>query len=113
MTALSPIRSDLMNSQIAEWAVREVSELDVVRVAEDLIRIPSQTEDEAAAVEYVRRFFERHGIEYVLQEVAPGRPQIIGRIPGRGNGRSLMLNGHLDNDSVTAAWQWEPFVPKR
>lgn len=45
------------------------------------------------------------GIEARLDEVAPGRYNVVARIPGRGGaaglGRRLLLNGHMDTVSVT------------
>jgi acetylornithine deacetylase len=38
---------------------------------------------------------ETWGFRVSLQEVIPGRPNVVARI-GRTNGRSLMFNGHLD-----------------
>ena len=63
-------------------------------------------------MEFVERLLSREGIACERQEVEPGRFQVIGRIPGTGGGRSLMLNGHLDNDSITASWRWNPYEPR-
>ena len=51
---------------------------------------------EAAFAGYLARRMERLGMETDLWEVLPGRPNIVGRLQGRGGGRSLMLLGHLD-----------------
>ena len=41
-----------------------------------------------------------------------GRPQLIGRFPGRGGGRSLVFNGHIDVVSAEPRSEWtsEPFA---
>jgi acetylornithine deacetylase len=36
------------------------------------------------------------GLEVDPWDVAPGRPNVVGRLPGAGGGRSLMLFGHMD-----------------
>jgi acetylornithine deacetylase len=36
------------------------------------------------------------GLEVSMTEVAPDRPNVVGRLRGRGGGRSLMLCGHTD-----------------
>ena len=36
------------------------------------------------------------GFEARLVDAAPGRPNVIARLPGTGGGKSLMLNGHID-----------------
>jgi acetylornithine deacetylase len=43
-------------------------------------------------------------------EPEPGRPSVIGRRPGAGGGRSLMLNGHLDTVGVDEMER--PFEPR-
>ena len=43
----------------------------------------------------------RHmGLEVQLQESAPGRPNVIARWRGSGNGRSMLLTGHTDTVSL-------------
>lgn len=43
----------------------------------------------------------RHlGLDVQLQEVAPGRPNVVGVFEGRERGRSLMLCGHVDTVGV-------------
>jgi len=41
-----------------------------------------------------------------------GRPQLIARVPGRGGGRSLVFNGHIDVVSADPRSEWasDPFV---
>jgi acetylornithine deacetylase len=55
---------------------------------------------EAEMASFVTRVLSDAGIETRLQEVSPGRPNVIGRLPGSGGGRSLILNAHLDTVSV-------------
>src|SRR6187401_572350 len=40
------------------------------------------------------------GLEVELQEVAPGRPNVIGVLEGRASGPSLMFCGHIDTVGV-------------
>jgi acetylornithine deacetylase len=49
------------------------------------------------------------GLEVQRQEVAPGRPNIIGVLEGSTRGRSLMLCGHID--TVGIAGMESPFEP--
>jgi len=44
------------------------------------------------------------------REIAPGRPNVWGRLKGRGSGPSLMLAGHLD--TVGTEGYNEPFEPR-
>jgi acetylornithine deacetylase len=55
-------------------------------------------EGEIAA--YVRRFFEQRGIETWEQEVFPGRPNVLARLPGLNPNRRIVLEAHTDTVSV-------------
>jgi len=92
--------------------LRHIREKEIVDLASDLIRIPSFTTKETPAAEYMRDFFEEHGFETEMQEVQPGRKQVVARLRGSGEGRSMMFNGHLDIDPLTESWRWDPFKPR-
>ena len=51
---------------------------------------------EAEIARFVAEWLERAGLVVALQETASERPNVIGRVRGRGGGRSLMLNAHTD-----------------
>ena len=51
---------------------------------------------EGAVGELIAARLRAAGMEVELVEVRPGRPNVIGRLPGRGGGRTLMLCGHTD-----------------
>lgn len=85
---------------------------EIVDLASELIRIPSFTTKETPAAQYMRDFFDDHGFETEMQEVEPGRKQVIARLRGLGDGRSMMFNGHLDIDPLTESWGWDPFEPR-
>jgi acetylornithine deacetylase/succinyl-diaminopimelate desuccinylase-like protein len=51
---------------------------------------------EAEIAGFVAGWLERAGLEVRVDDVAPGRPNVLARAPGRGGGRTLLLNGHLD-----------------
>ncbi|GGJ43256.1 ArgE/DapE family deacylase [Deinococcus roseus] len=59
---------------------------------------------------FVERWFQDQGIPAERQQVAPGRYNVIARVLGTGNGRSLLLNAHLD--VVGTAGMQNPFVPR-
>ncbi len=83
----------------------------------DLVRIESINPDlvaggsgEERVARYVVDFLRRAGLEAHLLEVAPRRFNAVGVLRGRGGGRSLMLNGHLDTVGVEG--MAEPFAPR-
>ena len=55
---------------------------------------------EAAIAEAIAAHLRRIGLDVEMQEAAPGRPNVVGVLEGRGRGRSLMLCGHIDTVGV-------------
>lgn len=82
----------------------------------DLVRIRSVNpafepdSSEAELVAYTERFFREHGIETQLQEVFPGRSNLIARLPGRTD-RKLLFEAHADT-VTTAGMTIPPFEPR-
>lgn len=99
-------------STVEDYVLSFVSDESVLALAKDLIRIPSPTESESAVAQYIFDLLTKEGFEVHYQEVSPGRPQVIARLRGTGGGKSLMLNGHMDNDSLTESWKWDPYEPR-
>ena len=77
-------------------------------ILERLVRIPSPTGEERAAAEAFAVWCADAGLEVALQEVAPGRPNVIARWKG-GGGPHLLLTGHLDTVPVGEGWTRDPF----
>lgn len=79
----------------------------VVRTAAELVRIdsvnPSLVPGAAGETEvgrYVARVLEELGLTARVHEPEPGRPSVVGRLPGTGDGPALMLNAHYDTVGV-------------
>ena len=51
-----------------------------------------------------RAALRESGLENVLNY--RGRPNVVGRFPGTGGGRSLILNGHIDCVTIEPAGEW-------
>src|SRR5215208_3086931 len=88
-----------------------VDDEEIVRLASDLIRIPSFTTEETACAEWLATYLSDAGLEVDLQEVRPGRKQTIAWLRGSDGGRSIMLNGHIDIDPLADGWTRDPFSP--
>jgi acetylornithine deacetylase/succinyl-diaminopimelate desuccinylase-like protein len=73
-----------------------ISPEHVCEFALDLTRIPSPTGQEGALGEFVLDWLGRQGITTIRQEVDEGRLNAVGILRGRGDGPSLMFNGHMD-----------------
>src|SRR5947209_15856253 len=55
---------------------------------------------EGEIARFVAKWLERAGVEVVLDEPAPGRPNVVGVVRGSGGGQSLLLNAHMDTVGV-------------
>ncbi|WP_161883434.1 M20/M25/M40 family metallo-hydrolase [Deinococcus alpinitundrae] len=51
---------------------------------------------ETQLAHFVADWLRAHGVAAELDEAGPGRPSVIARVSGRGGGRTLLLNAHLD-----------------
>jgi acetylornithine deacetylase/succinyl-diaminopimelate desuccinylase family protein len=93
-----------------------MSQPRVLEILADLVRINSinpaydNGRPEAELADYVRRFFEKLGLETWEQEVAPGRPNRLAKLPGRGRGR-VLLEAHMDTASINGM-TIPPFEPE-
>jgi acetylornithine deacetylase len=65
---------------------------------------------EAAAADVCRTAMRHAGLDVVMQEVAPGRPNVIGVLEGAAPGPSLMFCGHIDTVGVEG--MENPFTPR-
>ena len=88
----------------------------VVRWAQELTRIPSvyrpkRGEAEEAAALWVKGKFEELGLQTTWEVVEPGRPNVIGVLPGPEGSRRLMFEGHTDvvTEGDPSAWTHPPF----
>ena len=63
---------------------------------------------EGAFAAWFARRLEGLGMDVDVWDVLPGRPNVVGRLPGSGDGPALMLLGHLD---VVGPWGPDAFEP--
>lgn len=72
---------------------------ELFRIASELVQIPSNISlggNEEELAKYIEGVFKKEGILSSLEDACDGRPNIYALIQGSGEGRSLMLTGHLD-----------------
>lgn len=89
-------------------AIRKPRLLDLAR---DLIRIPSENPpgDERAAAAYLGDWFRGLGLKPVIQDVVPGRPNVLVRLEGQAPGPHLIFNGHTDVVPPGSGWTVDPY----
>ncbi len=98
--------------------LRKIDADEVVELTRALVRIPSvyrpgdPSATEAQVAAFVEAWLRREGFQVEVQEVAPGRPNVIGWLGEKGPGRkSLLLEGHTDvvTEGDPAEWSHPPF----
>jgi acetylornithine deacetylase/succinyl-diaminopimelate desuccinylase family protein len=87
-----------------------IDDEETIELLRDLIRCPSENPpgNEEATASCLAAFFDRNGVSHRLEEVVPGRPNLIAEI-GSSGGPTLVLNGHIDTVPAGAGWTFEPF----
>ena len=100
-----------MGQEQAAEILSQVDEKAIVDLASELIKIPSFKTEETPVAHFLADFLGQRGYQVDLQEVELGRFQTIATLKGTGDGRSLMLNGHTDINSLSRRWRRDPWTP--
>ena len=85
---------------------------EVTELLQELIRIDTTNPpgNETAAAELLRDYLQENGVASELYAKIPERANLVARIPGRGDGPSLLLLSHTDVVLADAAeWSADPF----
>ncbi|MBI4241558.1 MAG: M20/M25/M40 family metallo-hydrolase, partial [Candidatus Rokubacteria bacterium] len=90
---------------------------EVVELTRELVRIPSvyrpgdPEANEAKVAAFVEGWFRREGLPVEVQEVAPGRPNVVAWLGDKAEGRCLLLEGHTDvvTEGDPGEWTYPPF----
>lgn len=91
---------------VLNWVTRD----ELIQTVSELVAIPSFKGEETPLAHHVAAWCEARGYAVELDEVEPGRLQVIATLKGTGGGRSLMFNGHLDINSLTRGWERDPWT---
>jgi acetylornithine deacetylase len=84
-----------------------MSPSDIRELLEQLVTIDSVNPTlvpggagEAELARFVAGWLERNGVAAQYHDLGDSRANVIARVPGRGDGRTLLLNAHLDTVGV-------------
>ena len=84
---------------------------DVVKLTQDLVKIPSHKyveNRESEVAEFIYNYCEKNGLEVEYQQVEGLRRNVIARLKGKGTGKNLIFNGHIDT-VPPYEMEFEPF----
>lgn len=97
--------------------INEVDSEELIRLTSDLVKInsvwdPAAGTSERPAADYVFKWARKQGFEAIMEEVAPGRPNVIVTWPAGTGNRKLMFEGHTDvvTPGDESVWQYGPFA---
>ncbi|MGH7358082.1 MAG: M20 family metallopeptidase [Candidatus Rokuibacteriota bacterium] len=106
-----------MSRHPVDRVLAEIAEDEVVALTSQLVRIPSvyrpgePEANERAVAGAVEAWLRREGFAVEVQDVAPGRPNVVGWLDGETPGPTLCLEGHTDvvTEGDPAAWRHGPW----
>jgi len=96
--------------------LREIKREELIRLTQDLIRIPSvrsqkEGSNEEKVAIFLSHLLEEMGLDVVVEEVEPGSPNVIAVLQGEGDGPCLMFECHTDvvTEGDASEWKYGPF----
>jgi succinyl-diaminopimelate desuccinylase len=102
-----------------ERVLREIKREELIRLTQDLIRIPSvrsqkEGSNEEKVAIFLSHLLEEMGLDVVVEEVEPGSPNVIAVLQGEGDGPCLMFECHTDvvTEGDASEWKYGPFEGK-
>lgn len=84
-----------------------------IEIAVDTVRIKSYSGNETEIAEFMAESLRGLGLDVRLQKVARNRYNVIARWHGRGDGTTLMYNGHMDTNPAGEGWTRDPLAGER
>ncbi len=104
-----------MERAVAKQKVIDVIEAeDAIAFTQDLVRAPSIFPHEAECAALLAKQYQDSGLDVLLQEVEPGRLNVIGTLAASGDGPRLLIEGHTDVVALgdEAKWTVDPWGGK-
>jgi len=82
-----------------------------VELAAKLVSINSQNpvSNEKEIIDFIAGWLDEQNIPYELQEVEPGRSNLIAKVSGRGERPPVVIIAHCDTVPVGEGWTYDPF----
>ena len=111
-----PARATSRSGELDRFLARHEEELYALTERLVSFETPCPPGRNTAAVQgFLGEMLRGWGAEVETLPLYPGDVEVVARFRGRGGGRSLLLNGHVDVASTASgeAWSSPPFAPQR
>ena len=102
-----------------ERSLTEIKREELIKLTQDLIRIPSvrspkEGNNEEKVAIFLSRLLEEMGLDVVVEEVEPGSPNVIAVLQGGSDGPCLMFECHTDvvTEGDASEWRYGPYEGK-
>ena len=98
--------------------LKEIKREELIRLTQELIRIPSVRRQDRGSEEkvalFVAHYLEEMGLDVVVEEVEPGSPNVIGILQRQEEGPCLMFECHMDvvTEGDPSEWKYDPYEGK-
>lgn len=96
--------------------IAQIDPQELISLTADLVRInsvwdPANGTSEQPVADYVLAWAQKEGFDAVMEEVAPGRPNVIISWAAGPGDRTLMFEGHMDvvTPGDPSGWTYDPF----
>jgi acetylornithine deacetylase len=89
-----------LDAKLVDRILAEVHEEEIVSMSCDVINIPSPTGEELQMAQYMQNMLRQVGLDVTWQEIEDSRANVVARWHGRGGGKNLMFNGHMDTSNT-------------
>jgi succinyl-diaminopimelate desuccinylase len=102
--------------EVIDRVLQEIDADELIELTSNLVKInsvwdPAAGTSEQPAADYVFKWAQEQGFAAQLEDVAPGRPNVIVTWAAGSGDRRLMFEGHTDvvTPGDVAAWKYDPF----
>ena len=84
--------------EIENRVIERIDEKELVSLATELGNITAPSGYEQPIADYVEEWLKAHGFHCYQQNLCEGRSNTVGFLRGKGGGKNLIFNSHLDSD---------------
>ncbi|CAH1669032.1 M20 family metallopeptidase [Chelatococcus asaccharovorans] len=84
---------------------------ELIGLLTDLVSIQSFSGKEGDVQTWIANWFERQGMEAILEEADGGLKNVVVTVEGNGHGPALWIGGHCDTVGIASNWTKAPHAP--